>query len=47
MDIRVRSQHGALVCVVAQDELEQNRSHSNFFHGLEEQSFEENHLVHV
>ena len=26
MDIRVRSQHGALVCVVAQDELEQTEA---------------------
>ena len=33
--IRVRSQHGALVCVVAQDDLEKT----------EEQSFETNHPV--
>ena len=43
--IRVRSQHGALVCVVNQDDLEKNRSHSNDFDDLEEQGVETNHPV--
>ena len=43
--IRVRSQHGALVCVVNQDDLEKTRSHSNVFHDLEEHGVETNHPV--
>ena len=43
--IRVRSQHGALVRVVAQDDLEKTEAIPIFFHDLEEQSFETNHPV--